>query len=549
MASPRLRAALFGMSRSITRHGVVGAAVTLSLLGACGATTIVEMPAEIVTAGGACGSGGCESSQSSAVWNAGGTPVAAAPPIPPSWIVSFGSAGTLVGDQIFPGETPIGLGGIARAVDGPGPLAWSLDDLSTVPAAHGDPLDIGSNTSTILLADGVLASTRSAPSGGVDIVAYVTTAFGSDQTPTTTTHLAPVDPDMIVAIISFDGGVTFTQSVYVNEFHCNGLTSSVDQPSAAFDTTVFPPRLWVAWRWNAEARTVLGTYGACTQFFDIDPIAKTVLMPLPRPKPQEVQNLDRSPFQGIGGLVVQAQSGLVSIVYSNSDHHYDCPSSTNEMKWLSVSSSDQGKHWTSSSLIRDTNSFAPCLANGNVENYKRTFGFINDAVGDYYVALPTAQDTVQVFRSIDQGTTWSPPIHTLSGNVGSRIHPTIASDGPGRIALHYYTTDIATDTFLTPVFIGSSNVALDFWDIERSVGPSFPIDHWTGCAADTAGNLLQCRTLGDYLGMGFKPHGPIVRDEPPVFSYLPAWTAFSDNPISLLGSERVTATRVALQSE
>ncbi len=315
---------------------------------------------------------------------------------------------------------------------------------------------------------------------------------------------------------------------YVNQGHCDDGVQ--DQPAAAFDTTVFPPRLWVAWRHNGSG----GTYGACVQYFDIDPIARAVI-PSPNP-PQEVQNLDRTPFYGVGGLIVRAQNSRVSLVYSNSDHHWDCPTSPDkEMKWFSVSSDDAGVSWTPSNLIRDTTTFAPCLAANNMSNEMRTFGFINDSSGDYYVALPVAKDQIEVWRSTTQGDSWLPgPVWTTfaRGGSGSRAQPFLASDGASRLGLMYYETDTATDTRVTPRLVAATNAASGFWDPPQAAGSSFVIDTAAGPCSQ---NTQQCRTLGDYAGIAARvknTRGP---------TYLPAWTAFPPGRPNVVGEERATA--------
>jgi hypothetical protein len=491
-------------------------------------------PAMVSFNGGpSCAGGpGIEGSETSAVWAAGGTGDPAQGSQSPQWLVGLNSV------------CAPGLGGLGRAIDNGSAPSWSYCNMiaappittgcgpggGSVPFAtgfqNGNPI-----TQTAFAGDPYLASTRIAftgPSGtfGGDIVAYTNIAAS---------NASGSNPNMVVAAVSFDSGLTFTSNLYVNEGHCDD--GSQDQQAAAFDTTVFPPRLWVTWRWNSK-----GTFGACVRGFTTDPSTRTIT---PLGPPTEVQNLDRTPFYGVGGLIVRAQNGRVSIVYSNSDHHYDCPSPpTNEMKFLSVSSDDNGVTWTPSTLILDTNTFAPCLANNNVSNEMRTFGFINDNLGDYYAAFLSAKDTIQIFLSHDQGNTWTPtPIHQIGpGFNGSLIQPFLASDGASRIGLFFYGTDTATDTIITPTFEGAKNAVSNLWDPVTAAGPSFPIDVAGGPCSQ---NTNQCRTLGDYSGIAAKIF-PGPQRQPPL-TYLPAWSAFPPGRPSVVGEERPTAVMVGFQ--
>jgi hypothetical protein len=473
------------------------------------------------------GPAGIETRETSAVWNAGGIGPTGLP-FSSSWLV--GVVDECLGSGGFAGN------GLARAVDSGGALTWTYCNFQNGcgPGGGAVPMaDDGQSPPVIAQTgwanDPVLATTKInyGPEFGVggDLVAYAGLA---------TSNAGGTNPNMVVASISFDGGVTFNKALYVNQNHCNDGTQ--DQETATFDTTVFPPRLWVGWRWNSS-----GTYGACVQYFDVDPVAQQVhFSPLP---PQEVQNLDRTPFYGVGGIILRAQNGRVTMVYSNTDHHYDCPTNANkEVKWLSVSSDDQGQTWTPSTLIRDTKKFAPCLANNSATSIMRgTFGFTNDtSTGDYYAAVLAKKDTLEIYRSTDQGNTWSSsPIKTLSGGVGSRMFPSLASDGPGRLGVQLFETDGATDTQVTPMFVGSTNAPGNVWDPEFATGPAFPIDNPGGpCSAGT----LQCRTLGDYTGLGASVKAVGTQGLP---SYIQAWPAFFGAP-SIDGNERVMAARGSL---
>lgn len=475
---------------------------------------------------------GVETQETSAAWQAGSGDLRTSP----SWLV--GANDFCVG----------GLG-LARAIDS-GNTAPSWTSYCTM--AVGSPTIPGcgpgggdvpraSNVSGTVQqlagpagwqSDPYLATTRInfAPSGR-DIVTYTALA-----------NSGVAQLQMIVTAISFDGGVTFPFNLYVNDSFGSGTGCDdgiQDQPAAAFDTTVFPPRLWVTWRHNGSG----GTYGACTQFIDIDPNALTIkLGGTSSQPPQNVQNLDRTPFYGVGGLVVRAQNGRVTIVYSNSDHHYNCPSPpTNEMKWESVSSDTAGVTWTPSTLIRDSMTFAPCLMNNNYVNEIRSHGFINDATGDYYAALPVGKDTIEVWRSTDQGNTWGPaPVLTIparSGN-GSRAKPWLASDGAARLGLFWYESDTSTDMRVTPTFRAARNATTGLWDAQAAAGAVFLIDTASGpCNMNTE----QCRTLGDYAGMAAKIHTTRAQK-----TYVPAWTAFPSGFPSVVGNERATAVSASV---
>jgi len=211
------------------------------------------------------------------------------------------------------------------------------------------------------------------------------------------------------------------------------------------------------------------------------------------------------------------------------------------MTWLSISSDDGGLTWGASATIRVSTTFEPCYANNNVADNLRSFGFINDNVGDYYAALSVAKDQIEVWRSNTQGDTWfTAPVWTIFARPGSgsRFFPFLASDGPSRIALHYYETDTQTDMQVTPMFEGARNAANALWDPPTPAAPSFIIDTASGpCTPGTQ----ECRTLGDYVGMAAK------NQKRGVPTYLPAWTAFPPDSPNVVGNERVMAVSATVQ--
>lgn len=321
-------------------------------------------------------------------------------------------------------------------------------------------------------------------------------------------------------------GATFspagTPTQYVNEGLCND--GKQDQQAAAFDLDGVPApsaRLYVVWRYNAHPGQPLGTYGACIRAADVDPVNRVITW---LGQPSVVGNMTTEFGYGVGGLIVQAggagTSNRVTVVYSNSDHFYTCPAGgTQNMAWVAVSSDDWGMTWGPSVVIRSTNQFAPCLANDSMVNRQRTFGFVRDAAGDYYAALPVSRNSIEVWRSTNRGDTWT-RMKVFSGGTQylERFWPTLASDAAGRVGIHYYTTDRATGTRITPMFVGLKNASTNNWDPETAIGPTFPAEvPQLPCTPKTT----QCRVLGDYIGMAAKPRTLELQR-----TYLPAWSTF-----------------------
>jgi hypothetical protein len=418
---------------------------------------------------------------------------------------------------------------LSRASDTSGTtLNWTFCNFSTaapggcgpgggpVPLATG--VRSGQNISQQTWAgDPVMASTRGAY-GPNDIVALVNMA--------TSNYPGTNIDDMIVVALSFDGGLTFSQTIYANQGHCND--GSQDQPAIAFDTSNFPPRLLVTWRYNAHPGQPDNSYGACTQFFDIDPNTHQVFG---QPQlPQEVQNLNRQPFRGVGGLAIQGLNGRISIVYSNTDYVPGCPSSPIDVGFYHVSSDNGGLTWSQSVLIRDATTFAPCVANNSVAQSQRVFGFVQDSLY-YHAAFPVSKTSIEVFSSSNKGNTWQLKKTISGGNIGSRFFVSLASDATDRVAASYYETDAQTDTGIIPMIDGATSVLNNVWNGETTTGPSFLTD--PGC--------IPCRTLGDYAGIASKPRQSRLQK-----TYLPAWISFPPGRPSNGLEPRGTATRASV---
>lgn len=398
---------------------------------------------------------------------------------------------------------------------GAGPVGWATGFINGAAisqyAFDGDPY---------------LASTRRNP----EVVVY--TNIGSSN------WISANQYDMVVAAFSWDSGVTFsdvgTPTQYVNEGACN--EGKQDQQAVTFDLDGVPPplaRAYVVWR-HKQA----GTYGGCIRAADVDPVGHVITWLGP---PNVIQNMTVELGYGIGGAIVQAggagTSNRVTVVYSNSDHFYTCPSGgTQNMAWVAVSSDDWGQTWGPSVVIRATNLFEPCLANNSMVNRNRTFGFLRDAAGDYYAALPVSKKVIDVFRSTNRGDTWTRIARFNENTVGSRFWPTLASDAAGRLGMHYYVTDKATDTRITPMFVGWRNAPMNDHDPETAVGLTFLSQvPQLPCSPSTN----DCRTLGDYIGMAAKPRTGEMQK-----TYLPAWTKFVG--ASQVGNEQPFATRVRM---
>lgn len=229
------------------------------------------------------------------------------------------------------------------------------------------------------------------------------------------------DPNMIVASLSFDGGRTFTSTVHVNDAGCSN--GDQDQQAVAADPTTQPTTFWFVWRHNGAAWTGGGTYGACVRGGTVNPVTRAIDWLGPS---EDVENLDRTPFWGVGGLLVQAGRGALTVAYSNTDHIFDDCSAGKEVRWFTVTSTNNGVDWTPSHEVYDTQIFGWCAASDRLLNTLRAFGFVRDATGAYWMAVHDSPGTVKVFVSTDTGATWLESVTLRTGN--DLLFPTVATD-------------------------------------------------------------------------------------------------------------------------
>lgn len=148
------------------------------------------------------------------------------------------------------------------------------------------------------------------------------------------TDFNPNTAERVVAMISIDGGQHFNNMVYVNDDNgdsCNA--GQQDLPHATFDTTVFPPTLYVVWRHKNS-----GHYGGCIRhgIIQSSSILNDAGCPIPQSfisweggqngngKSKSIANMKQSCTGlgcsvGQGGLMVQAGDGAVTVMYSGTD--------------------------------------------------------------------------------------------------------------------------------------------------------------------------------------------------------------------------------------
>jgi hypothetical protein len=235
-------------------------------------------------------------------------------------------------------------------------------------------------------------------------------------------------PNMVVASLSFDGGRTFSSTVQVNSNRCDG--GDQDQQDVSVDPTTSPPTFWFVWRHNGSAGTGAGTYGACVRGGTVNTATRTITWLGPA---EDVEHLDRTPFWGVGGLVVQAGGGYLSVGYSNTDHIFNDCSGGKQVRWFTVTSANNGVDWGSSREVYDTRLFGWCAAGNRLLNTLRAFDFIRDATGSYWFALHDSPGTVRVFLSIDNGTSWTE--RTVLGSGTDLLFPTLATDPATRVGV------------------------------------------------------------------------------------------------------------------
>lgn len=329
---------------------------------------------------------------------------------------------------------------------------------------------------------------------------------------------ANADPDLVVVSTSLDGGRTFIQTQIASTGACAGGVQ--DMEAIAFDPTTSPATLWVAWR---HVVNQLATAGACVVAGHVDASTGAVLWTTPA---RQVPNLDhQDTLWGIGGVMIQAGDGIVTLAYSNTDHTFFNCEQDRELRWFTVSSGDDGATWGPNNLVHHTTSFEWCLFNNQILNTIRAFGFVRGVDGIYWMAVHDSHESIRVFESFDLGVHWVAVHRVLQPQGGSLLFPTLASDARGRVALSYSS---ATD-------FGDISIARNLIASEGATGPaawSAPLRISTitnappgmpGCPFPETCNLnntFLSRDLGDYDGMA-----AVAADFPAGgAAFAPAWS-------------------------
>jgi len=315
----------------------------------------------------------------------------------------------------------------------------------------------------------------------------------------------PETAERVVAAVSTDDGKTFRKAFPLNEDSCSN--GEQDMPHAAFDYTTAPPTLWVVWRHQG---TKLGSFGGCIRRFFLD--VTGVLVPLDDAR--DVEGMDLEDITGSqGGLKVQAGDGVVTVVYSNTDHLFKCPDTGEKgIAWGSVSSFDYGHNWVDNDRILHTEHFRWCVLDDPtkkkptpiIQNSLRAFDFVRAPSGAYYVALNDSADSIRLFMSPSAGAKgwhcsgldplcqqatirtwfeWCPltvtnpndpqpvftnwrrivddndpcPIVSFRGSAGVAIFPSLGVDGDGKLSLTYYVGDATLPGTLNLRYAGLPN--------------------------------------------------------------------------------------------
>ena len=310
-------------------------------------------------------------------------------------------------------------------------------------------------------------------------------------------HPTDVEPDMVVAALSTDGGRTFTRSFEVTSGKpC--ADGNQDQPAIAVDNATTPPTFYVAWR-NATS----GPSGACVQAFTVDRLNQVINF---IGTATEVTNLDRSPFYGVGGLLLQANAGVLTLMYSNTDHRfYDCSSGL-EVKWFTTTSTDYGVHWDHNTEIYDTHNFTWCATSSGVYRGKRDFGFARGSDGTYWAAVNDTAGTIRIFSTTDPTTAWTPgPTMILT----EAWQPTVVVDENNTVGVSFFGTDLS-DTQISMYF--TAKTLTSGWSLPVSLTAPF------GLPAPVPGTVNV--ELGDFLVNAAVPSA----FSPSHGTFLNAWT-------------------------
>ena len=301
------------------------------------------------------------------------------------------------------------------ATDG-GPLIWFFSASTTGPytlCGMGQPGCGACGGTTLLppaarlLGNNPMFTNRS-PTVAADGVGHVVYAGLAD------TDGDPSNAERVVAAVSVDGGQHFNRMVFVNDDGGDNCDAGEQKlPFVTFDTTTSPPELVVAWLHKDGACVRTGTVnaspdagvGSCG-----DSLA-TINWLGPSHK---VDHVKRNGGSGIGGLIVQAGEGAITIVYaSRNDAPATCAgpfqSNLTAMNWTATTTFDEGTHWTDNDPFFGSVAFPWCVGDptdARVSVGIRDFGFVRAGNGHYYAAVQTDFAIIRVFESSDKGGHW-----------------------------------------------------------------------------------------------------------------------------------------------
>lgn len=395
---------------------------------------------------------------------------------------------------------------VVIAYNGPGGFSWSWSQDgatwnpcgSTRPGCGGPGATVPNAPGAVFfLGDSAIAADPSQP--------QVVVATNLANSPNSTVA------DRVVASLSFDGGRTFRSTVQVADDDCaNGRQ---DQQAMAFDPTTVPATLWVTWRHAGS-----DTYGACVRGGTVNVAMSRIDWLGPS---QEVENLDRTPFYGVGGLTVQAGDQAVTVVYSNTDHAFFDGSSDKQVRWFSVTSFNNGIDWGPSHEIYDSHGFEWAIFNNQHVNALRAFGFARDLGGDYWVALQDSRESIRVFHSADLGSSWT---QVANPRFPSRelLFPALAADSVGQVGLSFHVSDSSGNNYSRWFVGGQGSFDPTSWSLPRQISAVQAAPPGTPGGTSFQNTSLS-RRLGDYDGM--------TAVDPTQFpsggaTFVPAWTTF-----------------------
>ncbi len=289
--------------------------------------------------------------------------------------------------------------------------------------------------------------------------------------------------DTVVAMISTDGGQTFNNMVVVNSdsgHSCNTGTQRL--PHATFDTTVFPPVLYVVWGNNNS-----GQFGGCMRHGTIDitntqAIAGCPTSPIIMPVIDWITNSDGDSSESIsnmkqscnwdgcqvgqGGLMVQAGDGNVTVMYSGNDAVGECvdggSGNFTQMGWGTVTTFDEGVSWSTDPWIVLSDNYPRCIGPAGptpmIPTGFRDFGFTRAGNGHLYAAVHDTTDSIRVFDSDDKGRHWR---EFCIGNIGNQPDGGAGSTGVNVQSTPWVATGISNNTGSGPSGFSCLNQVAD----------------------------------------------------------------------------------------